>query len=110
MGRVRGWAVVALMAWWIAEARAGLPIEVEPINYLTAEVDDPIARLQKKMDAGVATLSYDEKRGYLPAVLDLLKVPKSSQVLVFSKTSFQHAKISRTRPRALYFNDETYVG
>lgn len=113
MGRVRGWAAGIVLVWsaWSAPgARADLPIEVEPINYLTAGVDDPIARLQKKMDVGEVALSYDAKRGYLPSVLDLLKVPKSSQVLVFSKTSFQHAKISRTRPRALYFNDETYVG
>ena len=37
-------------------------------------------------------------------------MPVSSQVLVFSKTSFQQAKISPRRPRALYFNDNVYVG
>ena len=93
-----------VVAWLVsAEARADLPIEVEPIKYLTAPVDDPIARLQKRIDAGEVSLSYDEKRGYLPAVLELLKIPKSSQVLVFSKTSFQHTKISRTRPACPLF-------
>jgi hypothetical protein len=33
-----------------------------------------------------------------------------SQVLVFSKTSFQAERISPSRPRALYFNDSTAVG
>ena len=35
---------------------------------------------------------------------------KSSQVLVFSKTSFQRERISPQSPRAVFFNDEVYVG
>jgi hypothetical protein len=93
-----------------ARARADLPYEPEPISYLTAPVDDPIARLQKRLDAGEVALKHDAAQGYLSSVLEELKIPKSSQTLVFSKTSFQHTKISRTRPRALYFNDDTYVG
>ena len=42
--------------------------------------------------------------------LAALGIPVSSQTLVFSKTSFQYAKISPERPRALYFNDDVYVG
>ena len=40
----------------------------------------------------------------------LLEIPVSSQTLVFSKTSFQYRKISPQTPRALYFNDDVYVG
>jgi hypothetical protein len=43
-------------------------------------------------------------------VFDTLKVPISSQTLVFSKTSFQYRKSSPQAPRALYFNDDVYVG
>jgi hypothetical protein len=43
-------------------------------------------------------------------VLKLLDVPISSQTLVFSKTSFQYPKISPEHPRALYYNDDIYVG
>ena len=39
-----------------------------------------------------------------------LQVPESSQVLVFSKTSFQATRISPRMPRALYFNDQVAVG
>jgi hypothetical protein len=39
-----------------------------------------------------------------------LEVPSSSQTLVFSKTSLQLHRISPRRPRALYFNDDVYVG
>lgn len=37
-------------------------------------------------------------------------MPTSSQSLVFSKTSFQFTQIAPGRPRALYFNDDVYVG
>ncbi|MEM6365920.1 MAG: hypothetical protein AAF745_15940, partial [Planctomycetota bacterium] len=33
-----------------------------------------------------------------------------SQVLVFSKTSLQRSRISPANPRAIYFNDDVYVG
>ncbi len=42
--------------------------------------------------------------------LDALDVPRSSQVLVFSKTSAQFRWITPRNPRAIYFNDEVYVG
>ena len=89
--------------------RADLPYEQEPIDYLKASVDDPIARLQQRLDAGDAKLNYDDQRGYLPAVLEQLGISTTSQTLVFSKTSFQRQRIART-PRALYFNDDTYIG
>lgn len=82
----------------------------DPINYSTAEVDDPIARLQRRLDAGEVTLDRDERFGYLPAILRELKMPLSSQTLVFSKTSFQRDLISPSNPRAIYFDDDTYIG
>jgi hypothetical protein len=42
--------------------------------------------------------------------LGALKVPESSQMLVFSKTSFQRDRISPANPRAVYFNEDVYVG
>ena len=42
-------------------------------------------------------------------MMKLLDVPKSSQTLVFSKTSLQFAKITPQRPRALYYNDDVYL-
>ncbi|MEO6810837.1 MAG: hypothetical protein ABI353_17105, partial [Isosphaeraceae bacterium] len=84
--------------------------ESEPINYLSAPVDDPVARLQKRMDKGEATLTFSQEHGYLDSVLKNLGVLASSQVLVFSKTSFQRTQISASKPRALYFGDDSYVG
>ncbi len=91
-------------------AIAQLDFEGEPINYLDAPSSDPVARLQKKIDSGEFKLKYDESHGYLPAVLDALGIPHSSQMLVFSQTSFQLRKISRHRPRAVYFGDNIYIG
>jgi hypothetical protein len=46
----------------------------------------------------------------LRSVLKALRVPEASQTLVFSKTSFQFTKINPEHPRALYYNDDVYVG
>jgi hypothetical protein len=84
--------------------------EDEAIDYLKSTPVNPITRLQQKLDSGQVKLAYDPKHGYLPSVLKALGIPISSQVLVFSKTSFQHAHISPKTPRALYYNDHTYIG
>ena len=39
-----------------------------------------------------------------------LKIPVSTQTLVYSKTSFQPSLISPRTPRALYFSDDAYIG
>jgi len=86
------------------------PIDTEPINYSSGSVNDAVSQLQQRIDAGQAKLTYDKRLGYLPAVLKQLGISATSQTLVFSKTSFQQRHISPQRPRALYFNDEAYVG
>ena len=87
-----------------------LPYEEEIIQYSKREPHGPVAELQKKIDSGTLKLKYDGKFGYLPAVLEAFQVPKSSQMIVFSKTSLQRGRISPKTPRALYFNDDVYIG
>ncbi|MCH5373047.1 MAG: hypothetical protein JJ992_03655 [Planctomycetes bacterium] len=84
--------------------------EDEPINYYTTPLSDPVVRLQQQIDSGEIRLDYDADHGYLPSVLKALGVSPESQMLVFSKTSFQRERISPSRPRAVYFNDDVYVG
>ncbi len=86
------------------------PLESDAIRYGVPAKRDPIALLQKKLDAGQIQLLFDEKHGYLPSVLKALGVSTQTQTLVFSKTSFQFNRISPSTPRALYFNDDVYVG
>ena len=87
-----------------------VPLDHEAIQYVKRPVDDPIARLQKQIDSAEVRLAYDEEHGYLKSVLRALDIPVESQVLVFSKTSFQAPKIAPRMPRALYFNDRVSVG
>jgi hypothetical protein len=62
------------------------------------------------MESGEVQLRQDQAGSYLSSILNELKVPTSSQSLVFSKTSLQFTQIVPSRPRAIYFNDEVYVG
>jgi hypothetical protein len=80
------------------------------INYESAPLSDRVTALGVAVRDGGVKLEYDPHFGYLRSVLKALDVPVSSQVLVFSKTSFQAPHIYPRRPRALYFNDETTVG
>jgi hypothetical protein len=80
------------------------------VRYATTTPSDAIARLQERIDSGNVNLEFDPAWGYLPAVLDQLKIPRSSQTLVFSKTSLQVLQISPKTPRALYFSDDVYIG
>lgn len=82
----------------------------EPIAYTHTAATDAVARLQAAIDRGETRLEFDAKRGYLPSVLKALDVPVSSQGLVFSRTSLQVDRIAPWSPRAIYFNDDIYVG
>jgi len=84
--------------------------DYEPIRYESTPVNDPVSALGRRIERGEAALGFDERHGYLPAVLEALGVPRASQMLVFSKTSFQLQHIGPTRPRAGYFSDDVYIG
>jgi hypothetical protein len=104
--------LLAVLLALVPSATAGRADDFDraPINYSTAKPDNVVSRLQARLDAGQARLPYDEDMGYLRSVLRELHVPVSSQMLVFSKTSLQRNRISPQTPRALYFNDDVYVG
>lgn len=91
-------------------SHAQLPFEREPINYATTASDERVAQLQKRLEAGDAELHFDKRHGYLKSLLRELEISPRSQLLVFSKTSLQFRTIFPWSPRAIYFNDETYVG
>ncbi len=87
-----------------------IDFDAEPILYSSTPSVDRVASLARRLKSGQLHLPYDTERGYLPALLKELGIAPSSQVLVFSKTSFQRDLIAPQTPRALYFNDDTYVG
>ncbi len=86
------------------------PIEDEPIRYSASTPTDAAADINRNIASGKLKLAHDEKFGYLPALLKAFKIPISSQMLVFSKTSFQRDLISPQNPRAIYFGPGAYVG
>ena len=88
-----------------------IPLDDPAIQYGVRPVDDPVARLEKRLESGAAKLDVAPNGwGYLPSVLKLLDINPDSQTLVFSKTSTQVENIGPRTPRALYFNDDVMVG
>jgi len=84
--------------------------ERPPISYSQSTPDNCVSKLQARLDRGELQWSHEDGLGYLRPLLAALRVPVESQLLVFSKTSLQRDRISPRFPRAIYFNDEVYVG
>lgn len=84
--------------------------EQPPIEYSRRDPDNCVSQLQARLDGGDLHFEFKDKLGYLSAVLNALKVPVESQILVFSQTSLQRHRISPRTPRAVYFSDDAYVG
>jgi len=107
--------LISTVAWGWADQvyldKTFVPSDHPAIQYSDGPLNDPITLLGKKLDSGAAKLeTLPEAPGYLPGILKSLDINPDSQVMVFSKTSFQAALISPKNPRALYFNDDTYIG
>jgi hypothetical protein len=103
-------AALWLQAQIAVKNQGYIPFSDAPINYRSDDLSDPVAKLQRRLDSGNTKLVYEPEHGYLRSVLKQLQIPIDSQTLVFSKTSFQYKKISPDHPRALYFNDDVYIG
>jgi hypothetical protein len=80
------------------------------IAYSTAPVSNIVDDLNRKLEDGSVALTFDGRSGYLQSVLDALKLPADSQLLLFSKSSLQGRLISPSNPRALFFNDRVALG
>ncbi len=91
------------------ETRLGI---YNPLHqYDTRTVDNRFSRFLTAWDAGQQTdIDTSSDLAFLRSLLKELNVPVSSQMLVFTATSLQKGLISARNPRALYFNDDTYVG
>ena len=88
---------------------AALPFGQAPVDYLGDATSDPVARLNRRLVDGEVTLKPVTGRGYLDAVLRVLQVPVSSQLLVYSKTAVNQRLVTPKTPRAIYFNDTVSV-
>lgn len=87
-----------------------ISINEPPHSYLTRQLNDPFTKLIPRLQSGEVTLDRSSEKAFLRDLLKTLNIPASSQLLVFSTTSLQLSLISPRNPRALYFNDEIFVG
>ncbi|MCM8532525.1 MAG: hypothetical protein NE330_15275 [Lentisphaeraceae bacterium] len=102
--------IISFILLGLQLSQAQTAFNYPPINYGTVENNSDIEKLKKDISSGKVQLSYDKNFGYLKSVLKALNIPENSQSLVFSNTSFQRELISAKTPRALYFNENNYIG
>ncbi|MEM7147413.1 MAG: hypothetical protein AAF591_20020 [Verrucomicrobiota bacterium] len=84
--------------------------ERDPIRYSESIATTPITKIADRIQNGEPLLNKPSGRENLLELLELLDIPKESQILVYSKTSAQNGLISPKTPRAIYFNENTYIG
>ena len=90
-------------------AQSSESYEQPPISYSTTQPRDRMAQVQARLAAGKFKLTGSGKE-IVQRLLRELGIPVESQMLVFSKTSFQRDLIRPERPRAIYFSDTSYLG
>jgi hypothetical protein len=100
---------LALAAALSLQAQETEVYEMPPVNYSKTKPHDAVTRLQAEIGEGKVNLAGPD-RAVVESVLQALGVPVASQMLVFSKTSFQKDIIGPKHPRALFFSDDCYVG
>lgn len=99
----------ALMAAEAQEPRV-IDFRAPPHNYLDWQPQDRFARLQQKALKGEVRFDTSSDKAFLASLLKELNIPASSQIMVFSASSLQSEIINPRNPRALYFNEDTYLG
>jgi hypothetical protein len=113
---MRAILVAAALFWGALAASSQAPLTPSAlrnhpaIRYQQTPPADAVALLNARLREGEAALAFDQRNGYLRAALEALDVSPTSQVLVFSKTSFQARRIGPANPRALFFNDTLAIG
>ncbi|MFT5469446.1 MAG: hypothetical protein ACI8UO_004567 [Verrucomicrobiales bacterium] len=85
-------------------------IDQPPHNYWTAKLTDPMTRLIDRVNEGKGESLELKGQQLLNRLLEELEIPAESQVMVFSRTSLQKDAVTRANPRAIYFNEDTYLG
>jgi hypothetical protein len=85
-------------------------LEAPEHDYWNRPLNDPFTKIKDDLEKGRMNLDESSEKAFLESLLKALKIPVSSQMLVYSTTSLQLSLISPRTPRALYFNEEIYLG
>ncbi len=104
---------LALLILWsvpLAHAQFWNDYDLEPHDYRGAELDDPVTAFMERVERGETIIDEAPGKDLVTRLLQEFDIPLSSQVIVFTKTSLQANGISSDNPRALYFNEDVYLG
>ncbi len=108
----RFWIVALLCSG--ASALHAQPLQYElgdpPHNYWKRTPSDRFAKFRADLEAGRVVLDATSEKTYLVSLLRALGISPATQTLVFSTTSLQLSLISPRNPRAIYFNEDVYIG
>jgi hypothetical protein len=107
--------VVAIVMGFVGLLTAAAEIPVHrfseaPHFYWTNPPSDAFAQWLSKTKTASAVFGVGDEKAQLGVLLKGLGIPESSQLLVYSATSLQSGLILPSNPRAIYFNEESYVG
>jgi hypothetical protein len=92
------------------EAQEVRDFKAPPHSYWERQPKDAVTVFLAKVSSGEIKIDASSEHSFVRGILDALKVPVSSQLLVYSATSMQSERINPRNPRALYYNEDVYVG
>lgn len=102
-------AATTLAAAQVPELPEYTDLDAAEHHYWKRPLRDPLTQFLKDTPEDFKGETKGEK-DFLKKFLAALKIPASSQLLLFSKTSLQLNRIQIHNPRAIYFNEEVSVG
>ena len=103
-------ALGATLATALIGRAQGVPdYEKPPVSYSASTPTDAVAALQRRLTSGALAFAGSDQ-SVLATLLAEFRIPRASQVAVFSKTSLQRGRIRPQRPRVIYFSDNAFVG
>jgi hypothetical protein len=109
MGWLIGWGLVAAPV--LGAEALYRQFREPPHDYFGRKPTDRFTRLKDDLESGRLRLDRTGgEKAFLRSLLEVLGIPATSQMLVFSTTSLQLSRITPSNPRALYFNDDLYLG
>jgi hypothetical protein len=110
----RSWLAASLILLILATNSLAQPtyrdFDAPPHNYSTRTPQDRFTKLIAALESGALAFDRSSEHAFLRGLFKTLDIPASSQLLVFSTTSLQLSLISPANPRAIYFNDDIYIG
>ena len=110
MNRALLFLTLLWLAWPAEAAKRLRDFEKAPHNYWEHPPRDRFTQLKAALEGGRIPLDRASEKAFVTSLLKALDISPATQTLVFSTTSLQLRRISPRNPRALYFNEDIYVG